>query len=345
MTPDRHPPRPHLAGRISQAWLRRRQPGWERLRALGAQLRRGGTRALGSGEIREFGRCYQQAATDLAALRQDPGAGVYAAALNGLLAQSHGLLYAAPRRRARQSWHFYRETYPRVFRACRGPIALSAAIFLLAAAAGVALTRRQPGFFAVVAPAPVRAAIRHHRMWTTPVLAVSPAASSGIMTNNLSVAFAAFGLGITAGLGTIYLLFFNGLLVGAIGAACGAAGMSWQLWSFVAPHGVLELPAICIAGGAGLRLAQGLIFPGPRRRAVALAQAGAEALRLLLGTIPLLVVAGVIEGFISARPWPLAIKFGLAAVLGAALAAWLAGLLAAPAQPGQVPPSARRGPA
>lgn len=342
MTPARFPPRPHPAARISPAWLGRRQAGWERLRALGARLRRGGPCALSPGDLREFGRCYQQAAADLAALRPDPGARVYAAALNGLLVQSHGLLYAVPRRRARQSWHFYRETYPRVFRACRGPILLAAAIFLLAAAAGVALTRQQPGFFAVVAPAPVRAAIRHHRMWTTPVLAVSPAASSGIMTNNLSVAFAAFGLGITAGLGTIYLLLFNGLLVGAIGAACGAAGMSWQFWSFVAPHGVLELPAICIAGGAGLRLAQGLLFPGPGPRAAALARAGTEAVYLLLGTIPLLVVAGLIEGFISARAWPLGVKFGLATVLAAALAAWLAGLLATPRKTNHPQPATAR---
>lgn len=315
------------SGRISQAWLARRQAGWERLHALGAALRRRGPRGLPPEELREFGRCYQQAAADLAALRQDRGAGIYAAALNGLLAQNHGLLYAAPRRRAHDSWRFYREIYPRVFRSCRGPILLAAGILVLAAVAGVALTQREPAFFAVLTPAPVRAAIRQHRMWTTPVLAISPTASSGIMTNNLGVAFGAFALGITAGLGTVYLLFFNGLLLGSVAAACGAAGMSWQLWSFVAPHGVLELPAICIAGGAGLRLAQGMLFPGPHPRAAALARAAGEAVRLLLGTIPLLIVAGVIEGFVSARAGPLPLKFGLAAVLAAAMAAWLAGLL------------------
>src|SRR5437016_7048450 len=115
------------------------------------------------------------------------------------------------------------------------------------------------------------------------------------MTNIMSVGFTTFAFGITAGLGTIYMMAFNGLLMGVIGMACGLSGMSLQLWSFVAPHGVLELPAIFIAGGAGLRIAQGLLFPGvlPRRRSVA--RAGSESVRLLLGCIPILVAAGLIE--------------------------------------------------
>jgi hypothetical protein len=75
--------------------------------------------------------------------------------------------------------------------------------------------------------------------------------------------------------------------------------MSLPLWSFVAPHGVLELPAIFIAGGAGLRIAQGMLFPGLLSRRDSLAKAGGEAVRLLLGTVPVLIVAGCIEGFIS----------------------------------------------
>lgn len=326
------PPLPPAAGaasapsRISYAWLARRQPAWQRLRELADALQGGGPRTLAADELREIGRLYQQAAVDLAALRPARGAETYAVALNALLARTHGLIYAAPRRRGRDPWRFYRDVYPEVFRSCRGAILLAAAILLLGALAGATLTRQQPAFFAALAPPAVRAAIRHHRMWTTPVLAISPAASSGIMTNNLTVAFAAFALGITGGLGTLYLLFFNGLLVGAIAAACAAAGMSLPLWSFIAPHGVLEIPAICIAGGAGLRLAQGLLFPGAERRGAALVRAATPAVRLLLGVFPLLVVAGLVEGFISARPWPVAGKFALAAALATLMIAWLAGL-------------------
>ena len=88
---------------------------------------------------------------------------------------------------------------------------------------------------------------------------MKPVASSYIMSNNISVGFTAFAMGITGGLGTVYMMAFNGLMLGVVGMACWLAGMSVQFWSFVAPHGVLELPAIFIAGGAGFRIAQGLL--------------------------------------------------------------------------------------
>jgi uncharacterized membrane protein SpoIIM required for sporulation len=99
--------------------------------------------------------------------------------------------------------------------------------------------------------------------------------------------------------------------------------MALQLWSFVAPHGVLELPAIFIAGGAGLEIARGLLFPGMLPRKDSLAKAGSRAAKLLLGTIPLLIVAGLIEGFFSPSGAPYQLKFLLAAVLFVALIAYL----------------------
>jgi uncharacterized membrane protein SpoIIM required for sporulation len=98
-------------------------------------------------------------------------------------------------------------------------------------------------------------------------------------------------------------------MIGVIGSACFRAGMSVPLWSFVAPHGALELPAIFIAGGAGLVLARGIIAPGVLPRRDALVQSGRDAIRLFLGVIPLLVIAGVIEGFVSPTPVSPALKF------------------------------------
>jgi uncharacterized membrane protein SpoIIM required for sporulation len=146
------------------------------------------------------------------------------------------------------------------------------------------------------------------------------------MTNNMSVGFTTFALGITAGLGTIYMMAFNGLLIGVIGMACWLSGMSVQLWSFVAPHGVLELPAIFIAGGAGLRVAQGLLFPGLLSRRDSLARAGVEAVQLLLGTIPILIIAGLIEAFVSPTGLPVALKFSMAGALFVLLGAYLFGV-------------------
>src|SRR5258708_38763389 len=105
--------------------------------------------------------------------------------------------------------------------------------------------------------------IDRHKMWTDSVVGISPLASSAIMTNNLTVSFVAFAGGITAGLFTVYMMVFNGVMIGAVGTACWLGGMSLPLWSFVAPHGVLELPAIFIAGGAGFCLYPGMWFSAP----------------------------------------------------------------------------------
>ena len=165
--------------------------------------------------------------------------------------------------------------------------------------------------------------IDRHEMWTHSIVGIKPVASSAIMTNNISVGFTTFALGITAGLGTIYMMAFNGLLIGVIGMACWLSGMSLQLWSFVAPHGVLELPAIFIAGGAGLRIAQGLLFPSTLPRRESLSRAGTEAVQLLLGTVPILIIAGLIEAFVSPTGLPIPLKFAMAAALFVLLNAYL----------------------
>jgi uncharacterized membrane protein SpoIIM required for sporulation len=168
--------------------------------------------------------------------------------------------------------------------------------------------------------------IDRHEMWTHSIVGIKPLASSAIMTNNMSVGFTTFAFGITAGLGTMYMMAFNGLLIGVIGMACGLSGMSLQLWSFVAPHGVLELPAIFIAGGAGLGIAQGLMFPGVLPRRESLARAGLEAVQLVLGTIPILIIAGLIEAFVSPTGLPMPLKFSVAGALFVLLSAYLFGL-------------------
>jgi uncharacterized membrane protein SpoIIM required for sporulation len=182
-------------------------------------------------------------------------------------------------------------------------------------AAGVVLCLADPGFERFVLSGRMMDTIERREMWTHGIVAIKPFASSQIMTNNIAVSLAACATGMFFGLGPVYMMLFNGLLIGVIGAACARAGMSLPLWSFVAPHGTLELPAIFIAGGAGLVLAQGLLFPGtlPRRDAIALA--GRTAIRLLLGVVPILVIAGIIEGFISPTAAPVAVKFVISAAM------------------------------
>jgi len=185
------------------------------------------------------------------------------------------------------------------------------------------LTTARPEFMRHFVGPEMIATMERHEMWTESIVSVAPKETSHIMTNNLSVCFASFAGGITFGLFTFYSLFVNGMMLGVIGAACHQYGMSLKLWSFVAAHGSLELPSILIAGGAGFRLGHAMLFPGGLRWKDSVAQGGLEATRLVAGIIPLLVIAGCLEGFFSpshAQPW---LKFTVGGLLFTLLNLWL----------------------
>jgi uncharacterized membrane protein SpoIIM required for sporulation len=173
-----------------------------------------------------------------------------------------------------------------------------------------------------VGPAMI-ATMERHEMWTHSIVGVAPMATSAIMTNNLTVSFVTFAGGITFGLYTLFSLFNNGMLLGVIGAACHQYGMSLALWSFVAAHGSLELPSILIAGAAGLRLGHAMLFPGGLRWKDSVAKGGIEATRLVSGVIPLLVIAGCLEGFFSPSAAPVGLKFTVGGALFTLLLLWL----------------------
>jgi uncharacterized membrane protein SpoIIM required for sporulation len=307
---------------ISIRWLEKRKPYWARLEGLVQRSGRGVT-ALSHSELQELGLLYRQTASDLATVREDAASKQLAAYLNELLGWCHNLIYSGQKQKVSGIVRFYRETYPRIFRETLPETLLAVGIFALTGLGAWVVTIHDPGFAHRLLGPRMMESIEQRKMWTDSVVTVKPLASSAIMTNNLTVAFTAFAMGITAGIGTIWMMIVNGLLLGVIGASTWRAGMALQLWSFVAPHGVLELPAIFIAGGAGLEIARGLLFPGLLARRDSLAMAGGRAAQLLLGTIPMLVVAGVIEAFFSPSGAPVLLKFLLATVLFLALLSYL----------------------
>ena len=310
---------------ISTKWLQKRKPYWERLEQLLAQTNRRGVKALNRSELRELSALYRQTAADLSALRVDGGSQHYAGYLNHLLSSAHNTIYSGVRARPSAIFYFYARTYPAIFRRNFAFCFAAFLIFTVASAAFALVTFFYPDFQNYVLGPQMVDTIRHREMWTHSIVGIKPLASSGIMTNNLTVSFLAFASGITAGIGTVYLMLTNGMLFGTIATACWMAGMSKQLFSFIAPHGALELPAIFIAGGAGLRIAQAMLFPGMMTRKTALRYAGRDAVQLLLGCIPLLVVAGIIEAFVSPTKLPASAKFTLSAALLATLIMWLSG--------------------
>ena len=243
--------------------------------------------------------------------------------LNQLLARAHNLLYAGRKHSASGIVGFYRHEFPRMFRRTFLYTFAAFCLFLFSGLAGAFLCLHDASFKNMVLPPSMIDTIDRHKMWTDSIVTVKPRASSEIMTNNISVCAFAFASGIFAGIGTIYSLITNGLLIGVIGVACFEENMSNMLWSFVAPHGVLELPAIFISGGAGLLLAKGFLFPGLLTRRESIFRAGGQSARLMLGVIPILVVAGIIEGFLSPTKLPPVLKYGFAAALFTLFALYL----------------------
>jgi len=308
----------------SSRWISKRRPFWNRLTELVELSGRSGIRKLSHSELQELGLLYRQTASDLAAVREDPSEQGLARGLNQLLSRAHNLLYAGRRHSGWGIVKFYLEDFPRAFRETFPYTFAAFLLFLFTAILGAFLCLRDPSFERYLLGPHMIETIEHHQMWTDSVLTIKPLASSQIMTNNIGVCIFAYVSGIFAGLGTIFSMCLNGMLIGVIGVACFEANMSGRLWSFVAPHGVLELPAIFISGGAGLILARGLLFPGLLPRRDSLVRAGSESARLILGIIPVLVVAGTIEGFISPTRLPVTLKYLFAAALFSLFSAYLA---------------------
>lgn len=308
---------------ISNHWISLRKENWSRLEALVNRIETSSLKTLSSAELQQFGLLYRQAAADLSAVRADEGSRTLEAYLNRLVSRAHNFIYSGDRLNLSSVWQFLSKGYPRVFRRLLPYTAAAFAIFLAGALLGTLLTIARPQFMHVMLGPQMVNKIEHHQMWTDSILTAKPQASSLIMTNNIAVCFYTYVGGIFAGLGTIYLMFTNGMSIGVVTTACTQNHMALNMWSFIAAHGALEIPSIFISGGAGLRLASGLLFPGMLRRRDALARAGNESIRLLSGTIPMLVIAGLLEAFLSPTQAPLALKFSVSAVLLTGLCLWL----------------------
>ena len=308
---------------VSNGWIALRRADWERLDTLTRQVDAKGLKDLNADDLRDFGLLYRRAAADLSTVRSDRTAQSLAEYLNRLVSRAHNHVYSGQRTSLLSVWQFLSADFPRLFRRLFPYIALSVTLCLLGALLGTLMSIARPQFMRATIGPEMVATIERHEMWTKSVVSAKPQESSHIMTNNITVTFMVFAGGILAGLPTIFMLFWNGMSVGIIATACAQHGMALDLWSFVAAHGALELPSIFIAGGAGLRIASGLLFPGILSRRNSLALAGSEAARLLAGTIPMLFVAGILEAFLSPTAAPRAAKFAVGALLFTALCYWL----------------------
>lgn len=306
-------------------FINERKTVWQRLEELLQLLDRMTLRRLHREEVKELGRIYRRTASDLAIARaesRDPRLVNY---LNSLVIRAHGRIYRADAQGGRRIRDFFARDFPVTFRRTWRYTATAFGVFLLFSLIAFFGTRHDPDFseFAGISPFFREMVINNRTRWWESLNDANQIGSSQIFTNNIKVTFYAFALGAIVGLGTLYVLAVNGAMFGAILALTYRAGFGNDLLSFVVGHGVIELSCIFIASGAGLLIGTALVMPGDLSRGDALKSRGMEAVRLIVGCVPLLVVAGIIEGFISPAPINPAIKFGIGAITGIALYSYL----------------------
>jgi uncharacterized membrane protein SpoIIM required for sporulation len=303
-----------------------RKADWEQLnRVLVASEK--DIKRLSPQDVETLGRLYRAVTSDLALAQRDFPRHQITQYLNRVVGRAHAVVYQGEALAFNRLLDFALRGFPRLFRETM-VFTVIAALFVIVPAliAGFSIAIRPENATALLSPSAqaLIPTVQNKELWIDIPVNARPYASSFIMTNNIRVAFLAFGSGVSGGLLTIWILVSNGLDLGGLLGLTAHYGIGFDLATFVIGHGVIEMSVIFMAGGSGLMLGWALIHPGLQRRRDALALAARKAVRLLLGAVPMLVVAGTIEGLISPAenvPWP--VKWSIGIITGILLYSYL----------------------
>ena len=304
-------------------FIAKKQKTWDELEEL---LNR--SRGANSGQLNRLGYLYRRVTSDLAVARRDFPQDRCVTYLNALTSRAHSTIYqTSPFKRGtlRQFLHF---GFPRVFRENLNFIGVAFLMFTIAFGAAYWIALTLPVFAEQIVPEETVSHIKEldQQAWNSTSAENRNLFAAFVMTNNIRVAFFAFAGGILCMVGTLYILVINGIVIGAVSGLCHVNGIALTLWSFVSPHGYIELTTIFIAGGAGLKLGYSLIAPSLLTRKRTLTDAARTAIQLIGGCVALLVVAGTIEGFVSPSGLSDAFKIGFGALTGVLLFIYLFGM-------------------
>jgi uncharacterized membrane protein SpoIIM required for sporulation len=306
-------------------FIDKRKTAWQRLEDLLKLLDSSSLRRLHREEVRELGRIYRRTASDLAIARaesRDPRLINY---LNSLVIRAHGRIYQADAQGGARIRNFFAREFPQTFRRTWRYTMVSFAVFFIFAVIGFVGTKYDPEFSELVGVPPAfrELYIETKTHWWEDLNEANQVGASSIFTHNIQVTIYTFAFGAMFGVGTLFYLAYNGAVIASVLALTYRAGFGNALLTFMAGHGVIELSCIFIAGGAGLLIGSAILMPGDLSRADAMKSRGKDAIRLMMGVAVLLVVAGIIEGFISPAPIPAAIKFSIAGITGISLYSYL----------------------
>lgn len=309
---------------------REREKTWRELERLVARVEKSGVRALGADQLARLPVLYRATLSSLSVARSislDRNVLNY---LESLCARAYFCVYGTKRHLREILNDFFGRRFPAAFRRFAIHIGIAALIMAAGTLTAYVLTTRSPEWFYAFVPeeyaagrdpsAPTERLERGLYDYSDATETLTTFASF-LFTHNARVGIFCFALGFVAGLPVYLLLFYQGLILGAFGALYAGRGLGFEFWGWVLPHGVTELGAVIVCGGAGLVLAQSLVFPGRQSRLRNLARRGREAGVLVLGAVTMLFLAALIEGFFRQMVMHDGVRYVVA--LGTA-AAWTA---------------------
>ncbi len=288
-------------------FIRRRQPDWDRLQRLTRPPPRS------AAEVDEFVSLYRRASSDLSHARAeyaDPDLDGY---LTRIVSGASARLYQRTESPVAGIRRFFGQTFPGAVWHIRYYILVSALLFFGPWLAVGLWSTTDPVVLETIAPESARGQYVNGSFIDYYQGGQSTGFAFGVTINNIQVAFLAWALGITLGLGTIFVLVSNGLNIGGAWSAFIAEGVQPRFWTLILPHGLLELTAIVVAGGAGLAVGWSIVRPGDRTRSKSFTHAAQRSISVVIGLMVVFLAAGMIEGFVTGRPWSAWLRIGIGA--------------------------------
>jgi uncharacterized membrane protein SpoIIM required for sporulation len=287
----------------SEKFIELNRKTWEKLNTILDFIAKKGAASLGEEDIKDLGPLFKQVTAHLAYVKTNYPKHELNDYLNGLVAKAHSHIYKSETFGLRKLSYFYTYDFPELIRKYWGYVTTAMVVLLLGLVLGFVIHFIRPSLDGLIIPDTIQRSIsqglEEGKVGSEWSFKERPVISTQIMINNIMVGVLAFGLGFTWGVGTITVLFINGILVGVLGAIFAEKTHSYEFWALILPHGVLELSAIFICGGAGLVLAKALVKPEDYTRKDALVLQGRIAIKMLFGTIPMFIIAALIEGFFT----------------------------------------------
>jgi uncharacterized membrane protein SpoIIM required for sporulation len=313
----------------SVEFRREREASWHELERLIAAADKSGVRSLSADELARLPHLYRATLSSLSVARSISLDRALVEYLENLVARAYFVVYGTRQHLRRQITDFFGWKLPQAVRAARWHIAVAVLVTIAGTIAAYALTRADSDYYYTFAgdmaqgrtPASSTAELRAVLYDQKGLSGVLGSFAASLFSNNARVGILAFATGIIAGLPSLFLLFYNGLVLGAFVALYTSRGLGVDLWAWLLPHGVTELTAVILCGAAGLLIGQGIAFPGASTRLDGLRERGRQAAVIVVGAVLMLFVAGLIEGIFRQTVTSVPIRF---AVAGVTAIAWTA---------------------